>query len=64
MKRDQFLRELRRIAKEQGKTFEIFTDKGKGSHMRIKLSDNKTTIKDGEMNPGYVRLIRKQLGIE
>lgn len=63
MKRDQLLRELRKIAREQGKTFEIFVDKGKGSHMRVKLGEKTTIIKDGEMNPGYVKLIRKQLGI-
>jgi hypothetical protein len=63
MKRDQLLRELRRIARGQGKTFEIFLDKGKGSHMRVKLGEKRTIIKDGEMNPGYVKLIRKQLGI-
>lgn len=63
MKRDQLLRELRKIAREQGKTFEILVDKGKGSHMRVKLGEKTTIIKDGEMNPGYVKLIRKQLGI-
>ncbi len=63
MKRDQLLRELRKIAKEQGRTFEFFTDSGKGSHIRVKLGDKKTTIKDGEMNPGYVKLILKQLGV-
>jgi hypothetical protein len=63
MTRDQLLRELRKIARQQGKIFEIFVDKGKGSHMRVKLGEKTTIIKDGEMNPGYVKLIRKQLGI-
>jgi len=31
--------------------------------MRVKLGEKRTIIKDGEMNPGYVKLIRKQLGI-
>ncbi|WP_457298250.1 hypothetical protein [Phyllobacterium sp. P5_D12] len=63
MKRDQLLRELRKIAREQGKTFEIFVDKGKGSHMRVKLGEKTTIIQDGEMNPGYVKLIQRQLEI-
>ncbi|CAN7734161.1 hypothetical protein [Neorhizobium tomejilense] len=64
MKREQFLRELRKIAKDQDLELEIFEDKGKGSHYRVKLNGRITTIKSGELTPGYVRLIKKQLGLE
>ncbi len=64
MKRDQLIRELRKIAKDQGLELVIFEDKGKGSHYRVTLNGKMTTIKSGEMTPTYVRLIKKQLGIE
>lgn len=64
MKREQLIRELRKIAKETGQDLEIFEDKGKGSHYRVKFNGKLTTIKSGELTPGYVRLIKKQLGID
>lgn len=64
MKREQLLRELRKIAKANGWEFEIFEDNGKGSHYRVKLNGKMTTIKSGEMTPLYVNLIKKQLGIK
>jgi hypothetical protein len=63
MKRDQFIRELRKIAKDQGKELEIYEDKGKGSHYRVRFDGKITTLKSGEYTPGYVRLVKKQLGI-
>lgn len=63
MKRDQFIRELRKFAKDQNKELEIFEDKGKGSHYRIKFDGKITTLKSGELTPTYVRLVKKQLGI-
>ena len=64
MKREAFVRELRQLAREQGKAFEVDTGHGKGSHYRIRFGDSRTTIKAGELTPLYVRLLRKQLGIE
>lgn len=64
MKREQFLRELRKIAKKEGKTLTIFENKGKGSHYRVTLDGRTTTVKSGELTPGYVRLVKEQLGIE
>ncbi|TBN11400.1 hypothetical protein EYC79_14115 [Agrobacterium cavarae] len=64
MKREQFLRELRKIAKDRQLDLAIFEDKGKGSHYRVKLNGKMTTIKSGELTPTYVRLLRKQLGID
>lgn len=64
MKREQFLRELRKIAKDRQLDLEIFENKGKGSHYRVKLNGKMTTIKSGELTPTYVRLVRKQLGID
>lgn len=64
MKRDQLLRELRKIAKDRQMELEIFEDRGKGSHYRVKLNGKMTTIKSGELTPGYVKLIKKQLGVD
>ncbi|TWD54505.1 hypothetical protein FB480_103417 [Agrobacterium vitis] len=64
MKREQLLRELRKIAKSNGWEFEVFEDNGKGSHYRVTLNGKSTTIKSGEMTPLYVGLIKKQLGIK
>jgi hypothetical protein len=64
VKRDDFIRELRRIARERSLTFEVMENRGKGSHIRVKLGDRRTIIKSGELTPLYVRLVKKQLGIE
>lgn len=63
MRREQLLQELRKAAKRDGKAFEVFENKGKGSHYRVQFGDRFTTVKSGEMTPGYVRLIRRQLGV-
>ncbi len=64
MKREQLLRELRKLASDTGKSFEVFENKGKGSHYRVMYDGRFTTVKSGELTPGYVRLIKKQLGID
>ncbi|QND54141.1 type II toxin-antitoxin system HicA family toxin [Phyllobacterium sp. 628] len=63
MKREALLRELRDIARRLEMTFEVVENRGKGSHYRVRLGDRFTTVKSGELTPGYVRLIRKQLGV-
>lgn len=64
MKREALIRELRKLANETGKFFEVTENRGKGSHYRVKLGDRRTTIKSGELTPNYVRLIKKQLGVD
>ena len=64
MKREALIRELRALARKQGKAFEVFTDKGKGSHYRVRLGDRITTIQSGELTSLRVKTIRKQLGID
>jgi len=63
MKREQFIRELRLLARQHGKSLEIFENQGKGSHYRIKCDGRMTTLKSGELTPTYMRLIRKQLDL-
>lgn len=64
MKGEALLRELRKLAKRQGKDFEVFTDRGKSCHYRVRFGDRITTIQSGELSALHVRTIGKQLGIE
>lgn len=63
MKRDALIRELRALAKDQGKNFVVFTDKGKGSHYRVQFGDRFTTIQSGDLSNLRIATIKKQLGI-
>jgi mRNA interferase HicA len=64
MRREALIRELRRYARKRGLHFAVIADKGKGSHCRIEVGDKYTFCKSGEIKPGYVALIKKQLGID
>ena len=63
MTREALLRELRKLARERGVTFEVTTGRGKGSHYRVKFGNRRTIIKSGELTPTYVGLVNKQLGV-
>lgn len=64
MKREALIRELRKIARDRGVELTVVEKSGKGSHYRVYFGDRVTTIKSGEMRPGYVKIIKEQLGIE
>jgi len=64
MTREALLRELRKWARRKGVHFAVIEDKGKGSHYRVEVGTRATVIKSGELRPGYVALIRKQLQID
>ena len=64
MKREALIRELRRMARKRGETFEVFTDRGKGSHYRVRFGHKITTIQSGELTDLRVKAIRKQLEID
>jgi len=64
LQREALIRELRKLAKAMDQEFEVETNKGKGSHYRVRLGSKFTTLKSGELTPNYVRLIKKQLGVE
>ena len=67
MKRDQFIRQLRREAKEAGRGFEVDRRGGKGSHYLVRVGNRETTLKSGsrsgELTNAYMRLIRRQLDL-
>lgn len=64
MKRDALIRELRQIARKNGVELRVVESRGKGSHYQVYYGDRSTTVKSGELRPGYVSLIRKQLGVD
>ena len=64
MKREALTRELRALARKRDLAFEVFTNRGKGSHYRVRFGDRMTTVQSGELSTLMVRTIRKQLGVE
>lgn len=64
MKREQFLIELRKYAREVNAELEVIENRGKGSHYRIKLNGKRTILKSGDLSPQYIKLVKKQLGID
>ncbi|MBB4265495.1 hypothetical protein GGD89_001114 [Roseospira visakhapatnamensis] len=62
--RDQFLRALRRECRKAGYVLLLDTKKGKGSHIEVSVGSRSTYVKDGELSPDYMRLVRKQLGFK
>ncbi len=64
MTREALIRELRALARQRRLAFEVYTNRGKGSHYRVRLGDRMTTIQSGELTTLMVRTIRKQLGID
>lgn len=64
MTREALIRELRKWARKNGVHFEVIEDRGKGAHCRVELGSRNTIIKSGELRPGYVALIKRQLGVD
>lgn len=64
MTRDALIRELRKLARKRNERFKVDRGHGKGSHYRVYFGDRFTTIKSGELKPGYVKLIKQQLRID
>lgn len=64
MNRDALIRELRKWARKAGVHFAVEEDRGKGSHYRVEVGSKNTVIKSGELRPGYVALIKRQLGVD
>lgn len=64
MKREALIRELRKSAKQAGIAFQVFENSGKGSHYRIRYGSKTTTLKSGELTPTYVKLVKRQLGVD
>jgi mRNA interferase HicA len=63
VKREQLLSRLRRYCRKSGLAFESSAKRGKGSHITVRVGDRTTTVKAGELSPGYVGLLLRQLDL-
>ena len=63
MNRDQLIRALRKYVRKRGmEPFIVDTKKGSGSHYRIRLGSEVTTVQS-DLNPGRIERILKQLKV-
>lgn len=60
----EFLRRARRYARRKRLVVEYRPDQGKGSHAKLYLGPNWTTIPQGEIAPGTLRSMLRDLQIE
>lgn len=60
----EFLRRLRRYAKRRGETVEYLPERGKGSHAEVRLGDRRTTLRHGEIGPGLLSKMLRDLDID
>jgi len=63
VKRDRFLSQLRRYCRKNRLTLRIDQNRGKGSHITVEVGSRRTIVKSGELRPGYIALLLKQLGV-
>lgn len=63
MKRDQFLRHLRKDAKNAGRELVVDMARGKGGHCIVRCNGRFSTVKAGEITPTMEKVIRKQLDL-
>ncbi len=61
-----FIRRIRKIARERGVQVRFDSRRGKGSHGRLYYGNRFTTVKDRkkEIGPGLLRKMRADLGLK
>ena len=64
MNRQQFLRKLKKHCKDNNKSYDWSSLKGKGSHGTVYVEGKKTVVQDGELSNDYIGAVLKQLGLE
>ena len=60
----EFLRRARRYARRHRLRFEFDPTQGKGSHSKVYLGDQQTTMPQGEIKPPTLRSMLRDLGID
>ena len=63
MMRTQFLARLRGYVRKKGLHLTVTEKRGKGSHITVAIGARRSIVKSGELKPGYVRVVLKQLGL-
>ncbi len=59
----EFIRRARRYAKKTKQECRLEPSHGKGSHQRLWVGRNFTTVPNGELKPGLFRAMLRQLDI-
>ena len=59
----EFIRRARGHAKRTSQAFSFDARRGKGSHGVLYVGDRRTVVKYGELKPGTLRSMLRQLGI-
>ena len=60
----EFVRRLRRYARKRGLQVDYLPDRGKGSHAMIRLGTRTTSARRGELGPGLLRTMLRDLDID
>jgi hypothetical protein len=63
-KRDRFIDDLRKAAKDRGLSFKFEKWRGKGSHGMVWVGDKVATVPDREIAPKTASKIGKALGLQ
>ena len=64
MNGQQFIRRVRRYARSNGLEFDFNPEHGKGSHGTLRLGRRQTRVKHGEIKPGLLLSMLRDLGID
>jgi hypothetical protein len=59
----EFKKRVKKLARDNGVAYRE-ENRGKGSHERVYYGPNFTTVKHGEIGPGLLGTMCKQLGID
>jgi hypothetical protein len=59
----QFIKRAREWARANNLEFRFRSDLGKGGHQIVYVGDRLTTVKSGEIGPGLLRAMLRQLDI-
>ncbi len=66
MRRDEFIRRVRRLGRKRGASVRFSAHRGKGSHGTLYYGERHTVVKGGrnELSKGLLSAMCKQLGID
>ncbi len=60
----EFVRRLRRLGRKQGVAVALVPSRGKGGHQTLYYGERFTIVQTGEIPPGTLRRMCRQLGID
>lgn len=59
----EFVRRAKRYAKQTGQAYRYESGHGKGSHGLLYIGTQRTVVSNGELKPGTLRAMLRQLNI-